>query len=267
MKTERPITDAHLQIDHVEIDYQKRTEGAVFRAVEDATFDVPARSFVSLVGPSGCGKSSLLYAVAGLVPYSGGEIRLGAQRVSGPGADRSVVFQSASLLPWRNTLRNVTYGLELRGTQRREATEIARGLIRLVGLEGSEDKYPHELSGGMQQRVNVARALAVDPKLLLLDEPFAALDAQTRELMQAELLRIWTDTHQTALFVTHQIDEAVFLSDRVVVMGGGPGSRVKEVVPIDFDRPREPDLRWDPEFASQVQYVSDLIDRVGTPTS
>jgi NitT/TauT family transport system ATP-binding protein len=204
--------------------------------------------FVSIVGPSGCGKTTFLNAVDGLQPISGGQLELNGTPISGPGPDRAMVFQQASLLPWRTVLGNVAYGLEMQGRlPKPERLSRARAWIKLVGLEGFEEAYPTELSGGMQQRVNLARALATDPDMLLLDEPFAALDAQTRELMQRELLRIWAQTRKTALFITHDIKEAVYLSDRVLVFTRRPG-RVKACVEVDLPRPRELAIKRDRAF-------------------
>jgi NitT/TauT family transport system ATP-binding protein len=203
---------------------------------------------VAIVGPSGCGKSTFLAAVDGLVRPTSGEIRVDGRPVTGPGPDRAMVFQQDSLFPWRTVLKNVIYGLELQ--KRISAAEMrARGesLIDLVGLSGFTEHYPHELSGGMRQRVNIARALAPDPELLLLDEPFAALDAQTRELMQGELLKILARAKKTALFITHQIDEAVFLANRVAVFSARP-ARIREIVPIDLPPARTLEMKLQPRF-------------------
>jgi NitT/TauT family transport system ATP-binding protein len=228
-------------------------------AVEDATFEVAANAFTSLIGPSGCGKSTILKAVAGLVRYSSGQLTIDSVPVSGPGPDRAIVFQSPALLPWRSVLRNVTYGLEIRGLSRREAADQALRLLELVGLADFANSYPHQLSGGMQQRVNLARALAVQPEVLLLDEPFSALDAQTRELLGYELLAIWERQRTTALFVTHQIDEAVFLSDTVIVFSRGPASRVVSTVEVRLPRPRTAAMRDSPEFQSLVANLRELL--------
>lgn len=203
---------------------------------------------VAIVGPSGCGKSSFLAVVDGLVKPAAGTIEMDGEAMSAPGRDRAMVFQQDSLFPWRTVLRNIAYGLELR--RERSASEIrerAESLIDLVGLTGFADSYPHELSGGMRQRVNIARALALEPELLLLDEPFASLDAQTRDLMQAELLKILARTRTTALFVTHQIDEAVFVADRVAVFSARP-ARVKQIVTIDLPAPRRLEMKLLPRF-------------------
>jgi NitT/TauT family transport system ATP-binding protein len=216
--------------------------------VDRVSLDIRPGEFVAIVGPSGCGKTTFLNAVDGLLPISGGILELNGVRIARPGPDRAMVFQQASLLPWRTVLGNVVYGLELQGrTPKAARMERAREFIQLVGLAGFEDAFPTELSGGMQQRVNLARALATDPEMLLLDEPFAALDAQTREFMQRELLRIWGETRKTALFITHDIKEAVYLADRVMVFTRRPG-RVKACVQIDLPRPRELSLKREAHF-------------------
>jgi NitT/TauT family transport system ATP-binding protein len=217
-------------------------------AVDGATLDVRPGEFVSIVGPSGCGKTTFLNAVDGLLPISRGALELNGTPITSPGPDRAMVFQQASLLPWRTVLGNVAYGVEMQNrVSKAERIARSRQFIKLVGLEGFEDSYPTELSGGMQQRVNLARALATDPEMLLLDEPFAALDAQTREFMQRELLRIWGETRKTALFITHDIKEAVYLADRVLVFTRRPG-RVKTCVQVDLPRPRDLAIKRDPHF-------------------
>lgn len=221
------------------------------------SFELFDGEFASVVGPSGCGKSTLLNCIAGLVPYQG-SLCFAGRPISGPGPDRAIVFQAAWLLPWRTVLGNVLYGLELQRFPRAEALERATRLLMLVGLGGRESSFPHQLSGGMQQRVNLARALAVDPKLLLLDEPFSALDAITRECMQEELLGIWAGSGKTALFITHQMDEAVYLSDRVFVMTRQPG-KVREVLPVDLPRPRDFRMKQLPRFAELVGRIRELI--------
>lgn len=206
-------------------------------ALDHIDLCIESGEFVALIGPSGCGKTTLLNLIAGLLPITQGHITLDRKSLAGPGRERAMVFQNPALLPWRTVLANVTYGLELQGCPQLVARQRGQRLIKLVGLQGFEESYPRELSGGMQQRVNLARALAVEPSLLLLDEPLAALDAQTRLVMQAELQRIWLETRHTALYVTHQIDEAIFLADKVVVMTPRPG-RIKAVLPVDLPRPR-----------------------------
>jgi NitT/TauT family transport system ATP-binding protein len=214
---------------------------------------------VAIVGPSGCGKSSFLNAVDGLVKPTGGEIRVDGKVVTAPGPDRAMVFQQDSLFPWRTVTRNVSYGLELqRRFSKDEMRKRAAALVDLVGLSGFAEHYPHELSGGMRQRVNIARALAPDPQLLLLDEPFAALDAQTREFMQAELLKILSRAGKTALFITHQIDEAIFLAQRVAVFSARP-ARIKAIIDIDLPPVRSLDMKLGPRFRELQDHIWRLI--------
>ncbi len=246
------MTPSKLQLVDLSLSY-----GAV-AALRGVTFDVKVGEFVSIVGPSGCGKSTLLSIIDGLLPATGGKIVLDGKQVLKPGHDRALVFQESSLLPWRTVTGNVTFGLECQGEPRRAARAKALELIRLVGLDGFADFYPSQLSGGMQQRVNLARALAVDPEVLLMDEPFAALDAQTRELMQAELVTVWQRTGKTILFVTHQIDEAVYLSDRVIVLSGRPG-RVAEIITPNIPRPRDLSVKRTPEFLNCENQIWALI--------
>jgi ABC-type nitrate/sulfonate/bicarbonate transport system ATPase subunit len=215
---------------------------------------------MAIVGPSGCGKTSLMSIVAGLLPFDKGTVSIDGNPVNGPGVDRAVVFQHASLLPWRTVTGNIRYGMEL---QRRfdaaTMTERTEYFTKLVGLAGFERHYPSELSGGMQQRTNLARALAADPVVLLMDEPFAALDAQTREFMQSELLKIWAQTKKTVLFITHQINEAVYLADRVAVLSSRPG-RLKGLFDIPFGRPRTLALKRDPKFLELEDEIWKLIE-------
>jgi NitT/TauT family transport system ATP-binding protein len=227
-------------------------------ALDRVSFDVEEGEFVSIVGPSGCGKSTLLSVIDGLNPATRGQIVVDGKQVSEPGYDRALVFQEPSLLPWRTVIANITFGLECQNIPRQEAREKARRLIGLVGLDGFAEAFPYQLSGGMQQRVNLARALAVDPEILLMDEPFAALDAQTRELMQAELLSVWQRTGKTVLFVTHQIDEAIYLSDRVVVLSGRPG-RVADIIVPKLSRPRDLSVKHTLEFLASVDRIWSLI--------
>ncbi len=197
-------------------------------------------------------------AVDGLLPISGGSLTLNGRAINRPGHDRAMVFQQPNLLPWRTAMGNVVYGLELQGRPMGEARKHAQHFIELVGLHGFADAYPSELSGGMQQRVNLARALAIDPEMLLLDEPFAALDAQTREMMQLELLKIWSKTRKTALFITHDIKEAIYLADRVIVFTRRPG-RVKTVVDITLSRPRDLRVKRDPQFLTYEDQIWESI--------
>ncbi|HXF33369.1 MAG TPA: ABC transporter ATP-binding protein [Candidatus Acidoferrales bacterium] len=252
-----------LEVRDVHVHYTNKRTGAQTIALDKTSFSVRSGEFVCIVGPSGCGKTTLLNCLDGLRPISGGEMLVDGRPVSGPGPDRAMVFQSPSLMPWRSVLRNVTYGLEAQGVPAGEAGERAKKMIDLVGLSGFEHYSPGELSGGMQQRVNLARALVIEPELILLDEPFAALDAQTRELMQAELLRVWRVTKKTAVFITHQISEAVFLADRVIVLSSRPG-RVKAIVDIDLPRPRSLDIKHDPRTVELERKVEALIDSAVT---
>ena len=216
-------------------------------ALKGLTLDVAQGEFVSIVGPSGCGKSTFLNILLGLIKPDGGEVRFNGKQISGPGQERAMVFQEFGLLPWRTVLANVELGLELKGIEPSARRERAMELIKMAGLMGFESHYPHELSGGMKQRVGLARALATDPEVLLMDEPFAALDAQTRDLMQAELLQIWDRAKKTVVFVTHSIEEAAYLSDRVIVISARPG-RIKDILKIDLPRPRDYEMRLSPEF-------------------
>ncbi len=232
------------------------------RALQGFDIDVNEGEFVSIVGPSGCGKSTFLSILLGLLKPESGDLRLRDKRITGPGTDRAMVFQEFGLLPWRTVQHNVELGLELKGMPAEKRREISQGLIEMVGLVGFESHYPHELSGGMKQRVGLARALATDPDVLLMDEPFAALDAQTRDIMQAELLRIWRKARKTVLFVTHQIDEAIYLSDRVMVMTRRPG-RAKRLFTIDLPRPRDYEMRVTPEFNDlKLEIWNELKDEI-----
>ncbi|AJE46834.1 ABC transporter ATP-binding protein [Celeribacter indicus] len=204
--------------------------------------------FITLVGPSGSGKSVLLDIIAGLTAATEGDARIDGQLIQAPDPRMAYVFQQYALFPWRTALENVEYALEVRGAGRTERRQKARHFLNIFGLGGFEDRYPAQLSGGMQQRVAIARALTTDPEVLLMDEPFAALDAQTRDILQGELLRIWEEIKTTVVFVTHSIDEAVFLADRVVAMTARPGL-VKEIIDIDLPRPRAPEIRNTPEFS------------------
>jgi len=215
--------------------------------------------FIAVVGPSGCGKTTFLRMVAGLEPVSSGTILLDGQKLSGPGGNRGFVFQNDSLLPWRTVLANALIGPEVMGQVGAKERQRTLNLLKLVGLGGFEGYYPRQLSGGMRQRVNLARALAIDPEILLMDEPFASLDAQTREIMQTELMRIWEQGRKTVLFVTHQIDEAVFLSDRVLVFARRPG-RLQESVEIKLPRPRQLAIKRNPEFVDYVDRIWRLIE-------
>jgi NitT/TauT family transport system ATP-binding protein len=239
-------------IDHLSKVYADR-RGESTEALRDIHFDIRDNEFVVVVGPSGCGKSTLLNIVAGLLSSTSGQVVFeGTQIDSRP--HTAVVFQDFALFPWRTVLKNIVYGLEERRIRGQQQQEIARRYITLVGLQGFENKYPHQLSGGMKQRVSIARALANDSLLLLMDEPFSALDAQTRTLMQYELSRIWEETHKSLLYITHNIQEAVFLGDRVVVLSRRPG-RILDIIKIDLPRPRGEHLTLEKRYLEYVDAI------------
>jgi len=226
------------------------------------SLEIQAGEFVCLVGASGSGKTTLIRILDGLLTPSSGRVLVDGKPVAAPGPDRGFVFQQDSLLPWRTVIDNVLFGLEVLKHDRGTSRATARALIELVGLKGHEKQYPHELSGGMRQRVNLARALAVDPDILLMDEPFAALDAQTREIMQRELLRIWGQRKKTVVFITHQIDEALYLADRVMVLGGRP-AHVRATIEVPFERPRDLAIKMHPDFVARMREVWQLIQQDG----
>ena len=228
-------------------------------ALRAIDISVAPGEFISVVGPSGCGKTTFLRIVAGLESATAGQVLIDGRPVTGPGSNRGFVFQNDNLLPWRTVLGNAMIGPEVAGRAGPAEKRRTLDLLRLVGLEGFEDYHPRQLSGGMRQRVNLARALAIDPDILLMDEPFSALDAQTREIMQTELLRIWEQGRKTVLFVTHQIDEAVFLSDRVLVFARRPG-RLQECVDVTLPRPRVLAMKRTPEFVRYVDHIWRLIE-------
>ncbi len=238
--------------------YQPRTGGRLL-ALDNIDLHVDDGEFVTIVGPSGCGKTTFINLCDGLLKPTAGKIDIDGKEVTGPGTDRGMVFQDSCLMPWRTVFKNVIFGLECQGLDNAEGQERAQKFIKLVGLQGFEDHYPHELSGGMQQRCNLARALTVDPKILIMDEPFASLDAQTREIMQLELLRIWREARKTVLFITHQINEAIYLADRVIIFGARPG-KVKQTMKIDLPRPRELSLKRDPRFLDYENKVWEQIE-------
>ena len=228
-------------------------KGRPVLALEEVSLEVRPREFLALLGPSGCGKSTLLYLIGGFLPIETGGILLDGAPIRGPGPDRGIVFQHFALFPWKTVRANVLYGLEKMGLPREEREKRAQSFIDLVGLTGFEDSYPSQLSGGMKQRTAIARTLAIDPKILLMDEPFGALDAQTRHLMQTELLAIWRRSPKTVIFVTHDVQEAVYLADRVAVMTARPG-RIKTVVDIVLDKS-------DPSIAKSKAFI-DTVDTV-----
>ena len=225
-------------------------------ALQDINIEIKRGEFVSILGPSGCGKSTLLYLIGGFIPYSKGEIIVGDRKVTGPGPDRGIVFQQFALFPWKTVLSNVLYGMEKQGIPRAERMARAKELIRTVRLDGFENSYPSELSGGMRQRAAIARTLAVEPDILLMDEPFGALDAQTRSVMQEQVKSIWRDTGKTVVFVTHDVREAVYLSERIILLTKRPGT-VKEVIPADF--PKDGEFTTDETFNRTVNHVWHLV--------
>jgi NitT/TauT family transport system ATP-binding protein len=248
-----------LEAQNIRLEYEQPRTKSRMVALDGVDLKVMDGEFVSIVGPSGCGKTSFLSVLDGLMVPTAGRVMVDGRVVTGPGPDRAMVFQDSSLLPWRTVLRNIVYGLECLGVRSNEANERARHFIGMVGLSGFEHHYPHELSGGMQQRVNLARALVVDPKILLMDEPFAALDAQTREVMQEELLQIWLRAKKTVLFITHQIDEAIYLSDRVAVFSSRPG-KVKKIIEVNLERPRKLGIKRGSRFHNIEDEIWDLIE-------
>ncbi|MDR0858493.1 MAG: ABC transporter ATP-binding protein [Oscillospiraceae bacterium] len=244
-----------------------------FVALEEFSLSIGAGEFISIVGPSGCGKSTFLDIVSGLSKPKSGTIHIDGKLVTGPALDRGFIMQGYALFPWRTVIRNVAYGLEVKHVPKKERLEICKQYIDLVGLNGFEERYPNELSGGMRQRVAIARSLAYDPQVLLMDEPFAAVDAQTRETLQDELLRIWEKTKKTIIFVTHSIDEAVLLADRVVVMTPRPG-KIKRVVDISLPRPRTAaEMRVSSDYSWVTHSIWELLqnefddDSVKAPSS
>jgi ABC-type nitrate/sulfonate/bicarbonate transport system ATPase subunit len=249
---------AKLQVEGIRKDFVTPT-GEVTKVLGDIAFAAHAGEFLAVVGPSGCGKTTLLRILDGLLDADAGSILMDGRPVRAPGPDRGFVFQSDSLLPWRTVGENIGFGLELQGRDRAQSRRTVESLVKLVGLSGFERHYPHQISGGMRQRVNLARALAINPEVLLMDEPFASLDAQTRELMQAELLRVWSSERKTVVFITHQIDEAVYLADRVLVFSARP-SVVKAVVPVDIPRPRPLAVKRQPPLLACVDVIWRLIE-------
>ena len=239
-------------------EFPNKSGGGKSVAIGGIDLDIMDREFFAIVGPSGCGKSTFLEIVAGLMKPTSGSIYIDGARITGPDHNRGIVFQGYALFPWRTVKGNVAYGLEEKGVPVFEIEKICRDYISLVGLSGFENHYPHELSGGMKQRVAIARALAYNPDILLMDEPFAALDAQTREILQTEVLRIWNETKKTVLFVTHNIEEAVFLADRIAVMSGRPGV-IKKIIEVQLSRPRHEEQRLRQDFMKLRHDVGILV--------
>ena len=231
------------------------------KALSDVSLSIRENEFISIIGPSGCGKTTLLKMIDGLIPYDSGKILIDGKQVTAPGPDRAVVFQAIALLPWRTVLANVEFSLELRQIPKEERAKTARDYLKRVGLADFENHYPHELSGGMQQRAGLARALAVNPSILLMDEPFGAVDAQTRQLLQEELLELWQRERKTVIFITHSMDEAVYLSDRVVVMTPRPG-KVAEILDVPLPRPRvSEEVRRDSKYVDLTNYIWESLKK------
>ncbi len=246
-----------IEIDHVTHLYAPSNAPPV-TALSDISLAIPPNQFHALLGPSGCGKSTLLYLIGGFIPVQRGEIRTSAGPVRAPGPDRGIVFQNFALFPWKSVRDNILYALAKRGLRGSGAADRAQHFIDLVHLTGFERSYPAQLSGGMQQRAALARTLALDPDILLMDEPFGALDAQTRRIMQEELLTIWRATNKTVVFVTHDVAEAVFLADRISIMSARPG-RIDQLIDVDFNRTSDKSVLKTPEFVETVEHVWDLV--------
>jgi NitT/TauT family transport system ATP-binding protein len=234
--------------------FPRQRGGGVLQVLNDVSFSLDAGTFVCLVGPSGCGKSTLLRIIDGLIPPDSGEVIIGGEQVRGPSLDRGFVFQQFNLLPWRTVVGNVEFGLENLGVKKHDRRRRALEVIKLVDLEGFETYYPSQLSGGMQQRVGLARAIAVEPAILLMDEPFGSVDDQTRMLLQDELLKLWEQAQKTVIFVTHDIEEALYLGDKIVVMCARP-SRINRVLEVPFGRPRTEEIRGAPQMGQLKQEI------------
>jgi NitT/TauT family transport system ATP-binding protein len=238
--------------------YYRPPKGKPVHALENVSLEIKDREFISLLGPSGCGKSTLLYLIGGFLPIERGRLLVSGKQVTKPGPDRGIVFQHFALFPWKTVLQNVLYGLENTGVPRKERRDKAEYFIKLVHLDGFQDSFPSQLSGGMRQRAALARTLAVDPDILLMDEPLGALDAQTRGIMQEEILSIWEKTRKTVVFVTHDVREAVYLGERVVMMSARPG-RIMEIVDTRFGGARGPAVMDKPEFTEKASYIWNRI--------
>ncbi|RSN72789.1 MAG: nitrate ABC transporter ATP-binding protein [Thermoproteota archaeon] len=235
--------------------YFKGQNGKILEVLDGINLDITRGEFTSIVGPSGCGKTTFLRILAGLDTQYEGEVYLKGEKVTKPGISTTMVFQDFALFPWRTVLKNITFGLEVRGMRMEEAIEKAREYIKLVGLDGFENAYPHELSGGMKQKVALARALVCNPEVLLMDEPLASLDLQTRNMMQAELVNIWQRTRKTIVYVTHNIEEAVFLSDKVVIFSKRP-TKIKDILEVELERPRD---RFSEEFVRLRAKIASIL--------
>ncbi|ADB52492.1 ABC transporter ATP-binding protein [Conexibacter woesei] len=252
--------DTVITVDRLRVEFTRARKGDVVLALEDINLEIHEGEFLAVLGPSGCGKTTLLNAIAGLVPPTSGEVRLRGEPVCDPGPDRAVVFQDYALMPWRSVEDNVRFGVEMQPALRRNSAKRVQDAIDLVGLRGFERAYPRELSGGMQQRVGLARGLVAEPAILLMDEPFGAVDAMTREVMRNELERIMSETGKTVVFITHSVDEAILLGDRVAVFTSRPG-RIKELLPVTLPRPRYGyDARALKEFIEMREHLWGLLN-------
>ncbi|MBD1891685.1 ATP-binding cassette domain-containing protein [Coleofasciculus sp. FACHB-SPT9] len=252
------LAKGSVEVKDLSVAFKRRDQYGPLLVLESTNFKINPGEFVCLLGPSGCGKSTILNLIAGFLKPTRGQVLVDEQLVEKPGADRGFVFQQYSLLPWKTTFENVEFGLKIQGISRAERTELVNDYLDRVGLYKHRHSYPHQLSGGMQQRASIVRALVNSPSVLLMDEPFAALDAQTRHMMQELLLNIWSDLKSTVIFVTHDIEEAIFLSDRILVMGVRPG-HIKEIVVVNLDRPRHIDTMLSPDFVNLNRQVFELI--------
>jgi len=250
-----------IQINNVTHQYINEQNGEILTALKSLDLEVRKGEFLCVIGPSGCGKSTLLYIIAGLIKPLDGNVYLGGEKISGPGADRGMVFQEYALLPWKNVKQQIALGLKYKGMSKEEQIRKVKESIHIVGLEGFENKYPHELSGGMKQRVAVARTLAVEPSVILMDEPFASVDAQTRLTLQNELLKIWKKTNQTIIFVTHSVEESVLLGSQIAVICSRPG-RVKEIVEIDLSFEEKHQRENSSKFLKVKKYLTSLIEKL-----
>ena len=250
---------SQLVLDRLQLAYENQATGASFLALSDVGFKVERGEFVTIVGPSGCGKSTLLMLVAALLKPTAGTLTLNGAAIQKPGSDRALVFQDFALLPWRTVIDNVELGLELKGVPKTQRREAARRYVQMVGLRAFENNYPHQLSGGMRQRVGIARALSVEPEVLLMDEPFGALDAITRQTLQDDLLALAAEKRMTTVFITHDLEEAIYLGDRVYVLGANPG-RVVETIDVGLTRPRNQlTSREDPKFLAHRHHLFGLL--------
>ena len=247
-----------IRIEHLKFSYPDKEAGLV-NVIDDLSLAVYDHEFLAIVGASGCGKTTLLNIVAGLLPAGGGKVFLDDREIKGPGLDRTMVFQDDAVFPWFTVLRNVEYGLRIAKTSRDERARRVAHSLELVGLTGCEGLYPRQLSGGMRKRVDVARAIITRPQVLMMDEPFAALDVMTKENLQEQFLAIWNQTRMTVVFVTHDLEEALFMADRVVVMASHPG-RIAKIVEVPFERPRSRDLKTFPEFQTMRRELSHVLD-------